>query len=93
MFLALIIAIRISAYYREDLSRDIAKLLPLASLAIFLFNSQFYSLVDVLKRLSEIPSFITQIAAFMIVVMLVEIVLSAIYLIKIRFFHREKIQD
>jgi hypothetical protein len=87
---SLIIAIRISAYYREDLSRDIAKLLPFALLAIFLFNPQFYSLVDVLKRLSEIPSFITQIAAFMIVVMLVEIVLSTIYLIKIRFFHKEK---
>ena len=87
---SLIIAIRISAYYREDLSRDIAKLLPFALLAIFLFNPQFYSLVDVLKRLSEIPSFIIQIAAFMIVVMLVEIVLSTIYLIKIRFFHKEK---
>ncbi|MEX2191904.1 MAG: hypothetical protein WD717_00790 [Nitrosarchaeum sp.] len=87
---SLIIAIRISAYYREDLSRDIAKLLPFALLGIFLFNPQFYSLVDVLKRLSEIPSFITQIAAFMIVVMLVEIALSTIYLIKIRFFHKEK---
>ena len=87
---SLIIAIRISAYYREDLSRDIAKLLPFALLAIFLFDPQFYSLVDVLKRLSEIPSFITQIAAFMIVVMLVEISLSTIYLIKIRFFHKEK---
>lgn len=87
---SLIIAIRISAYYREDLSRDIAKLLPFALLAIFLFDPQFYSLVDVLKRLSEIPSFITQIAAFMVVVMLVEIVLSTIYLIKIRFSHKEK---
>lgn len=87
---SLIIAIRISAYYREDLSRDIAKLLPFALLGIFLFDPQFYSLVDVLKRLSEIPSFLTQIAAFMIVVMLVEISLSTIYLIKIRFFHKEK---
>jgi hypothetical protein len=90
--ISLIIAIRISAYYR-DLSRDIAKLFPFALLAIFLFNPQFYSLVDVLKRSSEMPSFITQIAAFTIVVMLVEIVLSTIYLIKIRFFHREKIKD
>ena len=87
---SLIIAIRISAYYREDLSRDIAKLLPFALLAIFLFDPQFYSLVDVLKRLSEIPSFLTQIAAFMIIVMIVEVSLSTIYLIKIRFFHKEK---
>jgi hypothetical protein len=32
---SLIIAIRISAYYREDLSRDIAKLLPFALLFFF----------------------------------------------------------
>ncbi len=87
---SLIIAIRISAYYREDLSRDLAKLLPFALLAIFLFNPQFYSLVDVLQRLSEIPSFLTQIASFMIVAMIVEIFLSIIYLIKVRFFHKEK---
>ena len=87
---SLIIAIRISAYYREDLSRDLAKLLPFALLAIFLFDPQFYSLVDVLQRLSEIPSFLTQIAAFMIVAMIVEIFLSIIYLIKVRFFHKEK---
>ncbi|EGP94097.1 hypothetical protein MY1_1341 [Nitrosarchaeum koreense MY1] len=87
---SLIIAIRISAYYREDLSRDLAKLLPFALLAIFLFDPQFYSLVDVLQRLSEIPSFLTQIASFMIVAMIVEIFLSIIYLIKIRFFHKEK---
>lgn len=87
---SLIIAIRISAYYREDLSRDLAKLLPFALLAIFLFDPQFYSLVDVLQRLSEMPSFLTQIASFMIVAMIVEIFLSIIYLIKIRFFHKEK---
>ncbi|MBS3923479.1 MAG: hypothetical protein KGZ37_10090 [Nitrosarchaeum sp.] len=86
---SLIIAIRISAYYREDLSRDLAKLLPFALLAIFLFDPQFYSLVDVLKRLAEIPSFLTQIAAFMVVAMIVEIFLSIIYLIKVRFFHKE----
>ncbi|GKS67872.1 hypothetical protein YTPLAS73_14190 [Nitrosarchaeum sp.] len=87
---SLIIAIRISAYYREDLSRDLAKLLPFALLAIFLFNPQFYSLVDILKRLAEIPSFLTQITAFMIVAMIVEIFLSIVYVIKIRFFHKVK---
>jgi hypothetical protein len=87
---SLIIAIRISAYYREDLSRDLAKLLPFAFLAVFLSDPQFYSLVDIIQRLSETPSFLTHIAAFMIVTMIVEIFLSIIYLIKIRFFHKEK---
>jgi len=87
---ALIIAVRISAYYREDLSKDLAKLLPFALLGIFLFNPQVYSYDDVVKRLEEIPSFIIQIASFMIVAIVAETVLSMIYFIKIKFFHKEK---
>ncbi|HUT07074.1 MAG TPA: hypothetical protein VMW74_10375 [Nitrosopumilaceae archaeon] len=85
----LIIAIRISAYYNEDLSKDIAKLIPFTLLGIFLLNPQFYSFSDTVTRLLDIPSFIIQIASFMILAMVVEIVLSTLYLIKLRFFNKE----
>lgn len=85
----LIIAIRISAYYNEDLSKDIAKLVPFTLLGIFLLNPQFYSFSETLERLLEIPSFIIQIASFMILAMIVEITLSVLYLIKMKFFHKE----
>ncbi|MFB5609420.1 MAG: hypothetical protein ACE5Q5_04265 [Nitrosarchaeum sp.] len=84
---ALIIAVRISAYYREDLSKDLAKLLPFALLGIFLYNPQFYAFDQIIIRLKEIPSFIFQITAFIAVSMFLEIVLSILYLIKIKFFH------
>ena len=85
----LIIAIRISAYYKEDLSRDIAKLVPFTLLGIFLFNPQFYSFSDSLARLFEIPSFIIQITSFLILAMIVEITLSTLYVVKYKFFHKE----
>jgi len=85
----LIIAIRISAYYHEDLSRDIAKLVPFTLLGIFLFNPQFYSFSDTLSRLFEIPSFIVQIASFILLAMIIEIVFSTLYLVKYKFFHKE----
>lgn len=85
----LIIAIRISAYYNEDLSKDIAKLIPFTLLGIFLINPQFYSFSDTLTRLFEIPYFIIQIASFIILAMIVEIIFSIFYLIKIRFFNKE----
>jgi len=87
---ALIIAVRISAYYREDLSKDLAKLLPFALLGIFLYNPEFYSLDQIVVRLKEIPTFIYQITAFIVVAMSVEIVLSILYLIKIKFFHKNE---
>jgi len=86
----LIIAIRISAYYSEDLSKDIAKLVPFTLLGIFLLNPQFYSFSETLERLLEIPSFIIQIASFMILAMIVEITLSTLYLIRMKFFHKKR---
>jgi len=85
----LIIAIRMAAYYNEDLSKDIAKLIPFTLLGIFLLNPQIYSFSDTLTRLLEIPTFIIQIASFMILAMVVEIVLSTLYLIKLKFFPKE----
>jgi hypothetical protein len=85
----LIIAIRISAYYNEDLSKDMAKLIPFTLLGIFLINPQFYSFSDSLSRLLEIPYFIIQVASFIILAMIVEIIFSTLYLIKIRFFTKE----
>ncbi len=85
----LIIAIRISAYYNEELSKDMAKLIPFTLLGIFLINPQFYSFSDTLTRLLEIPHFIIQIASFLILAMAVEIIFSIFYLIKIRFFTKE----
>ena len=39
----IIVAIRITAYYTEELSRDVAKMLPFAILAIFLVDSSYFS--------------------------------------------------
>lgn len=88
---ALIIAVRIAAYYSEDLARDLAKLLPFNLLALFLLNPVFFSIDDIVTRIGQMPHFILQITAFIIVAMVVEMPLSVAYLIKIRFFgHKEK---
>lgn len=87
---SLIIAIRIAAYYNEDLSKDLAKLLPFALLGIFLLSPTFFSLDEVMQRLSEIPNFVIQIAAFIVVAIAVETSLSILYLIKVKFFGRKE---
>lgn len=81
---SLIMAIRIAAYYNEDLSRDLAKLLPFALLGIFLISPTFFSVDEIIQRLLEIPNFIIQIAVFLVVAIVVETVLSILYLIKIK---------
>lgn len=81
----LIIGIRITAYYNEDLSKDLAKTIPFAILGIFLFDQTFFTAEEITNNISQIPKFVTQIAAFLIVAFVVEIILSIAYLIRVRF--------
>ena len=44
-------AIRVTAYYKEDLARDLAKILPFAVLSALLINASFSSVSDSFDRL------------------------------------------
>ena len=54
--LATVGAIRITSYYSEGLSRDLAKILPFAVLAIFLIDVSFFEIgesLDILKQAND----------------------------------------
>ena len=51
--IAVVSAVRITAYYDEDLSRDLAKILPFALLGIFLIDLSYFSLPDTLENLRQ----------------------------------------
>ena len=75
----LIVAIRITAYYTEELSRDVAKMLPFAILAIFLIDSSYFSIGTVNTRLNALalPENVNYIIQFLILIILVEWILRA----------------
>jgi len=83
---ALVVAIRITAYYTEDLSRDVAKMLPFAILGVFLVDSTYFAIENVIERLNTLPSFINLIAQFIILIVLVEWILRASFNVKRYFF-------
>jgi hypothetical protein len=90
---SIIISVRIAAYYNEDLARDIAKLLPFVLLGIFILSPTFFSLDEIKSRLYDIPNFIVQITAFLGIAITIEIILSSLYLIKLKFFGRKEKKD
>ncbi len=51
--LAVVSAIRVTAYYHEDLSRDLAKILPFAVLGIFIIDASFFTVEESLAVLRE----------------------------------------
>jgi hypothetical protein len=72
---AIVVAIRITAYYTEDLSKDVAKMLPFAILAIFLVDSSYFSIESVTGRINDLPNYINQILQFLILIIIVEWIL------------------
>jgi hypothetical protein len=55
--IALVSAIRIAAYYSEDLSRDLAKMLPFALLGIYLVDQSYFEFEVSLELLKSVPEY------------------------------------
>ena len=74
---ALVAAIRVTAYYSEDLSRDLAKMLPFALLGIFLVDPDYLSVSPSTLKESvlNIPDLLKNGIQFIIFIILVEWVL------------------
>jgi len=87
---AIIIAIRITAYYTEDLSKDVAKMLPFAILGVFLIDSSYFSIETVGQRINMLPKNINAIIQFLILIILVEWILRIGLNIKNAIFKKKK---
>ncbi len=79
MALATVTAIRVVAYYNEDLSRDVAKILPFAVLAIFLIDASFFTISESLDVLKESKDHTEKILYYLGFLIVVEFALRLIY--------------
>jgi branched-subunit amino acid transport protein AzlD len=84
------VAIRITAYYTEDLSKDVAKMLPFAILGIFLVDSSYFSIESVNDRINMLPEFINLIIQFLLLIIFTEWILRAILSIKNYIFPKKE---
>ena len=83
--ISLVVAIRIAAYYKEDLSKDLAKMIPFALLGIFLVNTSLFTLDQLVLRLNNFVPFLGKIAIFVLYAIGVEVALRMLFLIKQKF--------
>jgi len=72
----IITSIRMAAYYKEDLSRDLAKLLPFTLLAVFLTQFSAFEFKTVLMNLSLISQFLSEVWIYFIFIFAIEIILT-----------------
>jgi hypothetical protein len=77
--MALTATIRITAYYDEDLSHDIAQLVPFSLLAIFLLDISQMSFGTLFNVLYQIPSGLNFLVYYMGFIVILEIVLRLVF--------------
>ncbi|MBD3247566.1 hypothetical protein GF378_03020 [Candidatus Pacearchaeota archaeon] len=70
-----IAAIRMIAYHSEELSRDVAKLVPLTLLATSLLTPGFFSVERIIGHFKEIPIIFSDILTYLFLIIFLEIVL------------------
>ena len=79
---AIIAAIRMAAYYNEDLSKDVAKMLPFALLGIFLVDPSYFRFEDIIERVETLPEFFILSLQFIFFIILIEWILRILLTIR-----------
>ena len=79
MALATVSAIRVSAYYNEDLSKDLAKILPFAVLAIFLIDASFFTISESVDILREAGGYTEKVLYYLVFLIALEFALRLIF--------------
>ncbi len=88
--LATVSAIRVTAYYNEDLSRDLAKILPFAVLAIFLIDASFFEISESLSLLERANDHRETILYYLLFLVLLEFALRIVRAVLRGIFRRKK---
>jgi hypothetical protein len=72
---ALVASIRITAYFTEDLSKDLAKMLPIILLGLFILGENFFELDLFMQRIAEVPSLFYSIPLYLIFIFGIELLM------------------
>ena len=70
--IAIVAAVRVTAYYKENLSKDMAKMLPFALLGIFLVDISFFNAFRLLEIFKQTPTLWKPIVSYLAFVIALE---------------------
>lgn len=79
---AIVMAIRITSYYTEDLSKDVAKMLPFALLGIFLVSPSYFVFEDITTKINSIPELLGIAISFIVFIIIVEWIMRILLNVK-----------
>ena len=90
---AVIMAVRILAYYNEEISKELAKLFPFIALSIFLLTPGAFEITRFLEKLRELPGLLENTIYFFIIIFIFEIIIRVVYTISELFKGHEEVGE
>jgi len=72
---AVVAAVRVTSYYSEDLSHDLAKMLPFTLLGIYIVDNTYVSLGDTIGKLLSLPQYADTLICYVLFVIVLELLL------------------
>jgi len=80
--MAILATVRITAYANQELSAEIAKMIPFALLGVLLLDISTFSTIPIFEVVKKLPSTATTLIYYFIFIFIIEIVLKALLHIK-----------
>ena len=87
---AIILAIRITSYYSEDLSKDVSKMLPFALLGIFLVNPSYFNFDVTMDNINSLPQHVNIFIVYIFFMIIIEWILRIALTIRYAIFPKKK---
>jgi hypothetical protein len=75
---SLVAAVRITSYVSQNLSQDLAKMLPLTLIGIAITKPSFFHITSLISRFEEIPLLIQSIPYYLIFIIIIELVMRVL---------------
>ncbi len=79
--MAVVLAVRVTSYFSEPTSHDVAKMLPLGLLGVMLVRAEVADLQESLARLARVTDYADLVALYFGIVVVVEYLLRTIHLL------------
>jgi len=76
----LISAIRVTAYFNENLSKDLAKMVPFTMIAVVLTTPDFWNISEMISRITQVPQFFGSAFYYLFFIFFMEALLRLIFL-------------
>ncbi|MCK5321344.1 hypothetical protein KAJ38_02090 [Candidatus Pacearchaeota archaeon] len=86
---ALVASVRITSYISENLSKDLAKMLPFTLLAIAITRPSFFTIGPLISRIQEIPLLFSNLLYYLLFIVTIELTMRTTEFFKDLFSHSE----